>query len=52
MSKQEAIKMLEAMDNDTFDKFFISLPPRVRMSVKGGLVDWKDCLSDWVVKLL
>ncbi len=50
MSKVEAIKTLEEMPEDQFQTFFKGLPLRVQLCVKGGIVDWKDCLAEWYIK--
>ncbi len=50
MSKEEAIKTLEEMPEDQFQTFFKGLPGRVQLLVKGGLVDWKECLASWYIK--
>ena len=50
MSKIEAIKILEEMPEDKFQAFFTGLPGRVQLLVKGGIVDWKECLADWYIR--
>ena len=50
MSKIEAIKVLEEMPEDDFQSFFKGLPGRVQLLVKGGMVDWRECLSDWYIR--
>lgn len=49
ITRQQAIKRLEDMPEDEFQKFFKSLPPRTQLLVKGGLVDWKECLAEWYI---
>lgn len=51
MSKQEAIKIVEDMPEDKFQEFFNNLPMRTQLCVKGGLVDWRECLANWYIKL-
>ena len=50
MTHQEALKKLENMTDDKFDKFFISLPYRTQLLVRGGMVDWKESLPAWYIK--
>jgi len=50
MSLQEAIKIVENMPEDKFQDFFKGLPTRVQLCVKGGLVDWRECLATWYIK--
>ena len=50
MSEQEAIKTLEEMPEDKFQAFFKGLPGRVQLLVKGGLVDWRECLANWYIR--
>ncbi len=51
MSKQEALKTLEAMPEPEFQTFFQKLPERVKLLVKAGFVDWKETLPQWYIKL-
>ena len=51
MTKIEALKILEAMPEDSFQVFFKSLPSRVQLIVKGGLADWREVLPEWYIKL-
>jgi len=50
MTKPEVIKTLEEMPEDKFQEFFKALPERVKLCVRGGLVDWRECLADWYIK--
>jgi hypothetical protein len=50
MSKEEATKILEEMPENDFQLFFKKLPYRVQLLVKGGLVDWRECLSGWYIR--
>jgi len=50
MNNHEAIKMLEEMPEDKFQAFFKGLPGRVQLLVKGGLVDWRECLAIWYIR--
>ena len=52
MSKSEALKILEEMPEPEFQEFFESLPARVRLCCQGGLVDWKEALPQWFIKIL
>ncbi len=51
MTEAVAIKRLETMPEADFQKFFKSLPARVQLLVKGGMVDWKTALPQWFIKL-
>lgn len=44
-----ALKLLEEMPEDEFQEFFNSLPGRVQLCCKGGLVDWKEILPYWYI---
>ena len=50
MTNHEAIKRLEEMPEDKFQVFFGGLPWRVQLLVKGGLVDWRECLANWYIR--
>ena len=50
MNNDEAIKKLEEMPEDKFQAFFKGLPGRVQLLVKGGLVDWRECLANWYIR--
>ena len=43
-----ALQKLENMDNAEFDTFFQSLPPRVKVIIKGGLVKWQLVLPQYL----
>ena len=47
MKIREAIKIVENMPEDKFQDFFNNLPMRTQLCVKGGLVDWRECLAHW-----
>lgn len=49
MNTKEAIKIVEDMPEDKFQDFFKSLPARTQLCVKGGLVDWRECLAHWYI---
>ncbi len=51
MNKAEALVILEAMPEPEFHAWFKELPARVRLCVGGGLVNWKDVLPEWYIKL-
>ena len=42
-----ALIALEKMDEENFQKFFKSLPQRVQMLVRGGMVSWKETLPQY-----
>lgn len=45
-----ALRVLEDMPEPEFQEWFESLPPRVVLCVKGGLVNWKVVLPHWYIK--
>ena len=45
-----ALKILEEMPEKKFQDFFKSLPLRVQLCCKGGLVDWREVLPYWYIK--
>ncbi len=49
MLETEALNELINMGESKFQKFFSSLPPRVRLCCQGGLVDWKKALPQWYI---
>ena len=49
--ESRALRMLEEMPEEDFQKFFKSLPARVQLVVKGGMSDWRVVLPQWFVKL-
>jgi len=51
MTQPEALKILEEMPEPEFQEFFNSLPARTRLCCQGGLVDWKEALPQWFIKL-
>ena len=48
--EQGALSILEKMPEDEFQQFFTSLPYRVQLCCKGGLVSWKEILPEWYIK--
>lgn len=38
---------LKALSNEQFDAFFITLPLRVQMLIKGKMVDWREVLPQY-----
>ncbi len=47
MTKQEALSILEAMEEEKFQTWFKALPNRTVLLVKGGMVNWRDVLPEW-----
>jgi len=41
------MKTIENISDEEFNTFFKQLPERVKLSVKGGLGDWKEILPEW-----
>jgi hypothetical protein len=50
MTKEEALTKIEYMTNKEFHAFFESLPARVKLLVKAGMVNWKEVLPEWYIK--
>lgn len=50
MILSEALNILEKMTDIKFNIFLDSLPLRVQLCVRGGLVDWKTTLPEWYLK--
>lgn len=48
--EDHALRLLEEMPEEEFQKFFKSLPYRTRLCCQGGLVDWKEVLPQWYIK--
>lgn len=42
--------MLEEMPENEFQTFLKKLPGRVQLCVRGGLVNWWECLVDWYIQ--
>ena len=51
MTPKQALQKLKAMTDKEFNIFLKSLPQRVQIAVRGGLVDWKQALPQWYIKL-
>ena len=49
MSEGEALSTLETMPEPEFQAFFESLPKRVKLCYRGGLVDWRVVLPEWYI---
>lgn len=49
MSTKQALKILEEMSEKEFQDFFESLPYRVQLTCRGGLVDWRKVLPFWFI---
>ncbi len=49
MNTIEVLHLLEEMPEPEFQVFFESLPERVKLCCKGGLVDWKRVLPEWYI---
>ena len=48
---KRALKILEQMADEEFNTFLGKCPQRTQMIVKGGLVDWREALPGWYIKL-
>lgn len=51
IKKDKALEILKAMSDKEFMSFFNSLPPRVRLLVCGGVVDWQKALPAWYIEI-
>ena len=49
MNKKEALVILETMPEKQFQAWFKELPHRVRLMVRGGMVNWKEVLPIWYI---
>lgn len=43
---------IEQIPEAEFQEFFSWLPPRTKLAVKSGLVDWRTALVEWYEKFL
>ena len=50
MTNAEALKVLEKMGTQDFNKFLNSLPARTQTLVKTGMCDWRKVLPEWYIK--
>lgn len=41
------LKELESLPEDKFQKFFATLPERVKLLVRGGMCDWRAVLPKY-----
>ena len=48
MTNKQALKILEEMPEDVFQKFLKSIPYRVQLCC--NLTNWKDVLPYWYIK--
>jgi len=48
MSISEALKILEELDDKTFNDWLNTLPYRVRLCIK--MTDWREILPKWWIK--
>ena len=51
MSKEEALKIIEAMPDDELQSFYQKLPARAKLGIHSGLVNWRDVLPGWYIHL-
>ena len=52
MTKELALKALWSMSDKEFTDFLNSLPARVGLAVRSGLVKWVDVLPEWYIKTM
>jgi len=52
MTREDAMETLEQLPEEEFQEFFVKLPGRTQMLLKGGLVDWRDVLPEWYIKIM
>ena len=50
MTNPEALKELENLSDEAFNIFLEGLPSRVKLMVKGRMVDWREVLPDWYIR--
>ena len=51
MTTEQALQVLEEMPDGEFNEFLDELPMRTQLCVKGGLVNWRDVLPEWYIKI-
>ena len=51
MTETKALETLKAMPETEFQTFFKSLPERVKLLVRSGMVNWQEVLPQWYIKL-
>ncbi len=51
MTPEKALEILTKMSDQEFNQFFEKLPERVKLLVRSGLVNWKEALPEWYIKL-
>ena len=49
MDKETALTILTDMPETEFQAWFKTLPARVRLCCRGGLVNWQDVLPEWYI---
>lgn len=47
MSEVRALQELESMDDKEFNEFLEVVPPRVKLLVRGRMVDWRKVLPPY-----
>jgi hypothetical protein len=45
-----ALEALEAMTDTEFSTFMGTLPKRVQLLIRGGIVDWRTTLPAWYIQ--
>lgn len=51
MTEPQALKKLKSMSDADFNAFLKRTPQRTQMMVRSGLVDWKEVLPGWLIKI-
>lgn len=47
MTNQQLLKELDSLPEEKFQKFFSTLPSRVKLIVSSGMADWRKVLPQW-----
>lgn len=51
MKEKEALNILKDMNDKDFNIFLDKLPARVKLLIRGRMVDWKEVLPQWYIKI-
>jgi hypothetical protein len=50
-TKAEALKAIDGMDDKKLNEFIEKCPPRVQILVRGHMVDYREVLADWYMRI-
>ena len=48
---KQTLKTLEQMTDKEFNIFLARCPMRIQLMIKGYMVDWREVLPSWYIKL-